>query len=169
MHIAPNPTLSRTYFFPHQMPLYMRSAYSWCCSHRADGSSVWTRQTLGLQWWPAGLAESWVSRREGSETLPRAGPSCGSAKAKSFRPIPGYNFPLCQAFPPSMLPAPAPFSRLLSCLRVRSSVLVMDHWDLLGWMRPPDLDHRALGGFHSWVPGLCPCHLRSPPEKHNLQ
>lgn len=109
--LPPTPHCRRTYFFPHQMPLYMRSAYSWWCSHRADGSSVWTRQTLGLQWWPAGLVESWVSRREGSETLPSAGPSCGSAKAKSFRPIPGYNFPLCQAFPPSMLPQhPSPGS-----------------------------------------------------------
>lgn len=88
-HIVPTSALFRTYVFSHQTSLHMCSACSWWCSHRASVSSVWTRQTLELQWWPGGLAESWASQREGSETPRRAGPPCGSAKAESFRPILG--------------------------------------------------------------------------------
>lgn len=72
-------------------------AGSWWCSHKASGTSVWTRQTRGLQCWPAGLVESWAYRPEGSETPPRVLPPCESERQRTSD-LSHSSFPLWKPF-----------------------------------------------------------------------
>lgn len=169
MLLLPAAALWRTYFFPHQMPLYRYPACSWWCSHRASGSSVWTRQTRGLRWWPAGSVESWVTRREGSENPPRAGPPCGSAKERASDRSQHHIFT-----PPGLSRKradPDSFSWPLPCPRAAGSAsgLAPLALEVVSWDLRCSRQNRTLGACTPECLNLPACQLKSPPRKHSPQ
>lgn len=169
MLLLPTAALWRTYFSPHQMPLRMHPACSWWCSHRASGSSVWTRQTRGLQWWPAGLVESWVTRREGSENPPRAGLPCGSAKERASDISQHHTFISPDLSPQACCP------RLLflapSLPESRKFCIWAGTPSFSGCLLGSQMlqTEQDFGGLHSWVSDLACCQLKSPPRRHSPQ
>lgn len=167
MLLPPTATLRRTYFSPHRMPLHMHPACSWWCSHRAGGSSVWTRQTRGLQWWPAGLVGSWVTRREGSEN-PSAGPPCGSAKERASDISQHHTFTSPDLS--SKHAVPDSFSWPLPCPRARVLPLGW-HPSFSGGLLGTQMlqTEQDFGGLHSWVSDLACRQLKSPPKRHSPQ